>query len=240
MDRDQIKSIFDRQAPTYDQQWAKLSALREGLHLLLGSVFATLPAQARILCVGAGTGAEIQHLALLFPGWSFTAVEPSPAMLSACRERAESNGYAQRCRFHEGYLDSLPTGEPFDAATCLLVSQFILDRPERAAFFRTIAERLRPGGLLASADLASDLSSASQRSLLEVWFRTMATADLSAEALQRMRDAYERDVAVLPPAEVEAIIRAGGFDTPVRFFQAGLMHAWFSRVARDTLNTSSP
>jgi tRNA (cmo5U34)-methyltransferase len=240
VDRDQIKSIFDRQAPTYDQQWSKLSALRDCLHLLLGSVFATLPAQARILCVGAGTGAEIQHLASLFPGWTFTAVEPSPAMLAACRERAESNGYAQRCRFHEGYLDSLPAGEPFDAATCLLVSQFILDRPERAAFFRAIAGRLRPGGLLASADLASDLSSAAQRSLLEVWFRTMATADLSAEALQRMREAYERDVAVLPPAEVEAIIRAGGFDTPVPFFQAGLMHAWFSRVARDTLDTPPP
>lgn len=240
MDRDQIKTIFDRQAPTYDQQWSKLFALREGLHLLLGSVFATLPAQARILCVGAGTGAEIQHLAALFPGWTFTAVEPSAAMLNACRERAEAHGYAQRCRFHEGYLDSMAAGEPFDAATSLLVSQFIVDQPERAAFFRAIAGRLRPGGLLASADLASDLRSAAQRSLLEVWFRTMATADLSAEALQRMREAYERDVAVLPPAEVGAIIRSAGFDTPVPFFQAGLIHAWFSRVARDTLNTSSP
>lgn len=240
MDRDQIKSTFDRQAPTYDQQWSKLSALRDCLHLLLGSVFATLPAQARILCVGAGTGAEIGHLAALHPGWTFTAVEPSPAMLNACRERAEAQGYAQRCRFHEGYLDSLPAGEPFDAATCLLVSQFILDRRERAAFFRAIAERLRPGGLLASSDLASDLGSPAQHRLLEVWFRTMATADLSAEALQRMREAYQRDVAVLPPAEVEAIIRAGGFDTPVPFFQAGLIHAWFSRVVHDTLHTPSP
>lgn len=234
MDRDQIKSTFDRQAPSYDQQWSKLSALRDCLHLLLGSVFATLPAQARILCVGAGTGAEIQHLASLFPGWTFTAVEPSSAMLNACRERAEANGYAQRCRHHEGYLDSLPAGEPFDAATCILVSQFILDRRERSAFFRTIAERLRPGGLLASSDLASDLAAPAQHSLLEVWFRTMATADLTPEALQRMREAYQRDVGVLPPAEVEAIIQAGGFEAPMRFFQAGLIHGWFSRVARAT------
>ncbi len=229
MDRDQIKTTFDRQAPTYDQQWSKLGAIRDCLHLLLGSVFAMLPAQARILCVGAGTGAEIQHLAALFPGWTFTAVEPSPAMLNACRERAEANGYAQRCHFHEGYLDSLPAGEPFDAATCFLVSQFILDPLERSAFFRAIGERLRPGGLLASSDLASDLSSVAQQSLLEVWFRTMATADLSPEALQRMRDAYTRDVAVRPAHEVERIIESGGFESPVRFFQAGLIHAWYSR-----------
>lgn len=229
MDREQVKTVFDRQAPTYDQQWSRLSAIRDCLHLLLGSVFAPLPANARILCVGAGTGAEIEHLAGLFPGWGFTAVEPSPAMLDACRQRAEAQGYAPRCRFHEGYLDSLPATEPFDAATSFLVSQFILDRRERAGFFRTIAERLRPGGLLASSDLASDLGAAEQRPLLDVWFRTMATAELSPEALQRMREAYERDVAVLPPAEVEAIMRAGGFDTPVQFFQAGLIHGWFAQ-----------
>lgn len=231
MDRDQIKSTFDRQAPSYDQQWSKLSALRDCLHLLLGSVFATLPAQTRILCVGAGTGAEIQHLAGLFPHWTFTAVEPSPAMLTACRERADAQGYAQRCRFHEGYLDSLPAGEPFNAATSFLVSQFILDASERSAFFRAIAERLRPGGLLASSDLAADLSSAAQQSLLEVWFRTMATADLSPDALQRMREAYERDVAVRAAPEIERIIASGGFESPVPFFQAGLIHAWYARRA---------
>ncbi|MFT3957264.1 MAG: class I SAM-dependent methyltransferase [Piscinibacter sp.] len=229
MDRDQIKSTFDRQAPSYDQQWARLSAIRDCLHLLLGSVFATLPDSAHILCVGAGTGAEIEHLAGLHPGWRFTAVEPSPAMLDACRQRAEARGYAARCVFHEGYLDSLPAGEAFDAATSFLVSQFILDRPERSAFFRGIADRLQPGGLLASSDLAADLDAAQASELLELWFRTMATADLSAEALQRMREAYQRDVAVLPPAEVEAIVRAGGFEVPVRFFQAGLIHGWFTR-----------
>lgn len=142
---------------------------------------------------------------------------------------SEAHGHARRCRFHEGYLDSLPPTGLFDAATSFLVSQFILDRRERAAFFRAMAERLRPGGLLASSDLASDRGLAAQPSLLEVWFRVMATAELSPEALQRMREAYERDVAVLPPAEVEAIIRAGGFDTPVRFFQAGLIHGWFAQ-----------
>jgi tRNA (cmo5U34)-methyltransferase len=58
----------------------------------------------------------------------------------------------------------------------------------------------------------------------------MAGADVPAEALARMRHAYAHDVGVLPPERVEAILRAGGFALPVRFFQAGLIHAWISQV----------
>ena len=57
----------------------------------------------------------------------------------------------------------------------------------------------------------------------------MAAAEVPAEAIERIRAAYAGDVAVLPPAQVEAIIAAGGFEPPVRFFQAGLIHGWISR-----------
>lgn len=229
MDRDQITSTFDQQSATYDQQWSKLAAIRECLLLLVGPVFATLPADARVLCVGAGTGAEIEHLAGRFPGWTFTAVEPSSGMLAACRQRAEAGGFAHRCVFHAGYLDALPATEPFDAATSFLVSQFLLDSNERAGYFRDIVARLRPGAMLASSDLAADLASPAQQGLLDAWFRTMATADLAPDALQRMREAYARDVSVLPPSEVASLIERGGFDAPVQFFQAGLIHAWYAR-----------
>ena len=228
MNSEQLTSIFDRQAPTYDQQWAKLAAFRDGLHLLLGSIFHGLPSTARVLCVGAGTGAEIVHLAAHFPGWTFTAVDPSVGMLNACRQRIADQGHAGRCTFHEGFLDSLPEVEPFDAATCLLVSQFILDPRARSDFFRSIAGRLRPGGILASSDLAADTRSAAYQSLLEVWLRTMAVADVPPDGLQRMREAYARDVAILPALEIEAVIASGGFERPVQFFQAGLIHAWYA------------
>ena len=110
-------------AAAYDQRFSKLAPLRDALHLLVATLFSELPAQARILCVGAGTGAELLFLARKFPGWEFTAVEPSGPMLDLCRTKADAEGIASRCTFHEGYLDSLPAGEPFDAATSLLVSQ---------------------------------------------------------------------------------------------------------------------
>ena len=234
MNNDQLNSIFDQQASTYDQQWVKLAAFREGLHILVGSLFRELPNNARVLCVGAGTGAEIHYLAERFPGWSFTAVEPSAGMLDVCRQRAQAHGFANRCSFHQGYLDSLPITEPFDAATCLLVSQFILDQRERVGFFSTIARRLVPGGTLVSSDLSTDVNSDHYPSLLGVWLRTMAAADVPVEGIERMREAYRRDVAVLPATEVEAILVSGGFESPIQFYQAGLIRAWYSRRASPT------
>jgi hypothetical protein len=54
-------------------------------------------------------------------------------MMAVCRRRATEQGFADRCTFHTGSLDSLPAGESFHAATSLLVSQFITDRVELEA-----------------------------------------------------------------------------------------------------------
>jgi tRNA (cmo5U34)-methyltransferase len=228
MESDQIVALFDQQAAGYDSRWAKTAAIRDCLHLMLAPLLAGLPQDARVLCVGVGTGEEMAQLAQRFPGWTFTAVDPSGAMLAACRQRAEAEGFASRCRFHHGFLESLPADAPFDAATCLLVSQFLVDREQRTQFFSAIAMRLRAGGLLASSDLASDVHSAAYEVLLPAWTRMMAAADVPPEAVERMRAAYSQDVAVIPAADVASLIAAVGFEAPVQFFQAGLIHAWIS------------
>lgn len=231
MRSDEIKAIFDQQAASYDERWARTAPIRDALYFLLEAVFADLPANARVLCIGAGTGEEIDWFAKRFPHWTFVAVEPSGAMLDVCRAKAEKGGYAFRCRFHEGYLESLPDQDAFDAATCFLVSQFILDQEARADFFRAIGARLRRGGILASSDLSSDVDSTEYDALLDAWLKMMLAAGIPASGLEQMRAAYARDVAILPPAQVASIIEAGGFDEPVMFHQAGLIRAWFSRRA---------
>ncbi len=231
MQQEEITALFDQQASSYDQQWRKMAPINDALHLLTSTVLAELPPQAHILCVGAGTGAEILYLAQKFPEWRFTAVEPSIAMLDVCRRRAEEQGIASRCLFHPGYLDSLPAHGAFDGATAFLVSQFILERQVRSQFFQSIAERLAPAGLFVSSDLAGDLAAPECRDLLDVWFRVMTGSGAlpSPEAIERMRAAYRRDVAVLPPQDVREIIMRGGFDAPVLFFQAGMIHAWVAK-----------
>lgn len=227
MSQQEGPSFFDRTvADKYDRQSAWLAPLADALHALIGAAFSDLPVDASVLCVGAGTGSELLYLARRFPRWSFTAVEPSAPMLEVCRRRATEAGIAARCVFHEGYLDSLPSAKPFDAATALLVSQFILSPEARTRFFSDIAARLRPGGCLVSADLASDVASEGYQRLLGLWLRLRKTGDVTDERLQQLRAAYGTTVAVLPVGQVRAFIVAGGFEEPDLFFQAGLIHAW--------------
>lgn len=226
---DELRDTFDRQAARYDAQWEAMAPVRDGLHRVVASAFAGLPDDARVLAVGVGTGAELAPLARRFPGWRFTAVDPSGAMLDVCRQRAEREGFASRCALHEGTLDTLPPGDAHDAATCFLVSQFVLDREARAAFFRAIADRLVRGGLLASSDLAAAPDAFD--ALLRLWMRVMAGPDVSDAQVERARAAYAADVAILPPVEVAAVIEAGGFEPPIPIYQAGLLHAWLSRSA---------
>src|SRR5262245_30065050 len=99
--QDPSTAFGQQHAAGYDQRFAKVAAMRDALHLLTAAVFGDLPADARVLCVGAGTGAEVLYFAQRFPGWRFTAVEPSGPMLAVCRRKAEECGIAARCQFHE-------------------------------------------------------------------------------------------------------------------------------------------
>jgi len=219
--------IFDqKRATSHDKRFTKLAPMREALHLFTRMIFAALPTESRVLCIGAGIGPELFYLAEAFPEWKFTAVEPSSAMLTVCQERAKELGITDRFTFHEGFLETLPDSDPYDAATCILVSQFLLDPEKRISLFHHISKRLIPGGILVSSDLASDMSSLKYQSLLEVWARTMEYCGVPKEDIDKLG----RDVAVLPQDKIESLIEQGGFDKPTLFFQSLLIHAWFSRT----------
>ncbi|MGB3222825.1 MAG: class I SAM-dependent methyltransferase [Desulforhopalus sp.] len=229
MHKDEIIQVFEKQASGYDSQWLNMAPIYESLFFFLDSIFAELSNRSRLLCVGVGTGKELIHLARKNPGWTFTAVEPSKAMLDVCRSSLEEEGLKSRCDFHEGYLETLPNKELYNGATCCLVSQFVLERENRSAFFNEISKRLRSDAILINADLSVDINSEKYEDLLRLWYGVMSARKTSSEDVERMKVAYSKSVAMLPPDSIASIIKEGGFKTPIHFFQAGLIHAWFAK-----------
>jgi tRNA (cmo5U34)-methyltransferase len=221
---------FDKEkAEAYDQRFAKVSAFRDSIQLASRIVLSDIPPDSQVLCVGAGTGSELIYFADANPRWQFTVVEPAPAMMEICRRKANEHNITERCTFHDGVTSGLPTIASFDAATSLLVSQFLLKRSERESFFRDICVRLKPGGLLVTADLATGFSAEAYPSLLNAWKQMWRYSGQSENEIEQSTLHLGTRVAVLSPVEISDIIESAGFEPPTLFVQCMLIHAWFAR-----------
>ena len=87
----------------YDTRMPKRMPGYELLHLLTAAqMVERLPAQARVLVVGAGTGQEILRLARARPDWQFTAADVSPDMLALAQQNFVKAGIADRVQLHAG------------------------------------------------------------------------------------------------------------------------------------------
>lgn len=229
MEKDKVKEIFDNSAATYDKTWEKLAPVNDSLHLLMGAILSQLPEKAKILCVGAGTGAEIIYMAKKFPQWTFTAVDPSAAMLDVCRRRLRELGFENRCEFYADYLENIFLPNDYDAATSILVSQFINDKESRISFFRNIAAKLKQGGILINADLSGDITSFDYEQLLAIWAQMMAEGNVQTQTVENIRQTHKSGISFLSPQEVAGIIETAGFDKPTQFYQMAFIHGWVSR-----------
>lgn len=216
-------------ADAYDRRNSALAPISDNLHFLVGLVLAELPAHARVLCVGVGTGAEILSLATAYPGWSFVGIDPSEEMLAVGRRRLDQAGVLHRCELVQGYVEDAPR-EQFDAVVSLLVAHFI-KREGRAAFYAAIHERLRPGGRFVSAEISGDLDAPEFPAMLDDWKRIQSLMGATPESLAKLGGMMREVLGVLPVAETEALWKASGFKEPIGFFQAFMIRGWHAAKA---------
>jgi len=187
----------------------------DGLHRMMSLLLAErVPADGRILVLGAGGGLEIKSLADAHPGWSFDGVDPSADMLGIAESTVKP--HRTRVELHEGYIDAAPEG-PFDGATCLLTLHFV-PRDQRLETLRQVHRRLRPGApfVLAHISFAQTEPERSQWIARHVTYGGVDPAQ--AESAKR---AIATRLTILSPQEDEAMLREAGFGG-VSLFYAGL------------------
>lgn len=224
-----MPNYFNKEASeVYDEKNRKLAPIADGMHFLIRLALKDLPARARILCVGVGTGAEILSLAQAYPEWTFLGVDPSAEMLEVCARRLDDAGLRARCELIAGYVQDLPTGEEFDAVLSVLVGHFV-GREDRLGFYQNMAKRLRRGGLLVNTEISFDLDSDAFPAMLKNWEQVQSLLGANAESLASLPMVLREMLTVLSPAETENMLRQSGIAVPVRFFQAFMITGWYGK-----------
>lgn len=189
-----------------------------GLHRMTRMLLAErVPADGRVLVLGAGGGLELRAFAEAQPGWSFDGVDPSADMLRLAAEM--TSPYADRIRLHEGYIADAPEG-PFDGATSILTFHFIA-RAQRLETLRQLHRRLKPGAPLVLAHI-SFAQTEPERSMWIARHVAFGAPDgVDPARLQSSREAIGTRLSILAPEDEEAMLREAGF-SGVSLFYAGL------------------
>ncbi|AIR66431.1 class I SAM-dependent methyltransferase [Cedecea neteri] len=219
---DIFNAEFSRQ---YDASSERLKEISNNLHALLSLLLRDLPAEAKVLCVGVGTGTEIVRLAKQHPEWRFTGVDPSPDMLAVCAEKLEREGLSDRCTLIEGHVVDVPEQHPFDAALCLLVAHFI-QHPQRGGIYQHIADRLKPAGQLIAAEIAGDMADPDFDGQLRNWVALQQAYTQRQRDIAEVKAELNQRLLLLPPRQTEALLREAGFASAQPFFQSLLIHGW--------------
>jgi ubiquinone/menaquinone biosynthesis C-methylase UbiE len=126
-----------------------------------------LDANSVVVDLGAGTGQFALAAARRFR--LVTAVDVSPAMLAALRERAAAAGLANLVCVQAGFMSYQHAGPPADGVHTRNALHQIPDFFKALALER-IARMLRPGGVLRLQDLIYDFGPAEASAVFQGWF----------------------------------------------------------------------
>ncbi len=207
----------------YAERTARLVPGLRDLHRMAGLLLAEkVPADGRVMVLGAGGGLELRAFAGQHPGWRFDGIDPSPEMLAQARDTL--GPLLSQVTLHEGYVDDAPEG-PFDGAACLLTLHF-LPAEERLRTVREVHRRLRPGAPF----VVAHHSFAKANGAGERWLARNAAFSVSngvpAEQAQKSIPAIRDRLPVLSPDQDVAVLRDAGFQDIELFYAGFTFRGW--------------
>lgn len=160
-----------------------------------------------VLDLGAGTGA-LSEAVLNHPEvGSLQAMDLDPEMLKKARTRLQK--FASRVSFSvRSFLDPLPE---CDAVTASLALHHVPTLEEKRELYERIHRTLRPGGLMANADVTMSADPEQRRATYDRWADHLVAHGIRrARAFEHFAEWSEEDTYFPLEAELE-IMREAGF-----------------------------
>ena len=190
-----------------------------------------LPAGARVLVVGAGTGVELVTLKRARPDLRLHGVDPSGQMLELARRRMAEAGLASGVSLQLGYASDIVARPRFDAATLINVLHFVPDDGGKAALLNDIAARLRPGATFVLFDLHGDPGSEEHERYMPAWGRYWKIRGMTDDEMRAFDERVRDGIHFVSAERVLELARDAGFTDPQRFFKGMLYGGWTFRRA---------
>jgi tRNA (cmo5U34)-methyltransferase len=195
-------------------------ALHQMTHVLLAE---HVPAQGRVLVLGAGGGMELKAFAEASPTWRFTGVDPSAEMLGLAK-RTLGVELSAHVDLIKGYIDSAPD-IAFDGATCLLTLHF-LSAEARLQTLCALKRRLTPGAPLIIAHHSVPSEPLEKHRWFQRWAAFVAARGLLGETAAARADSIANRLPTLSPEQEVAMLEEAGFERPGLFYAALSFRGW--------------
>lgn len=176
---------------------------------------------AKVLVAGAGTGKEIIDCSQNNPHWSFTGFDPADSMLSLAKKKVKSASLENRISLVKGLISDV-TEKDFDAATSILVMQFLPDDGTKLNFLDGIADRLKCGAPIILVDIEGTIGSDKYNTLNMAWKNHQFFKRGETDKVREEFAIREKEVHFIPQIRIESLLKEAGFDKVHKFFQAYL------------------
>lgn len=215
-----------RVIPGYDTLFPMVAALADP----------ALPPGGRLLVAGAGTGIELATFRRARPDLHLTGVDPSSQMLELARRRLAGEEAAAGARpgtgsvqLRLGFVSDLPARPRFHAATVINVLHFLPDDGEKASLLKDVADRLRPGGLLALFDLHGEPGLPRHERLMEAWRRYWRIMEFAEDEIPGFEERIATGIHFASAERIAELAGEAGFGPPRRFYGSLLYGGWMFR-----------
>ena len=209
-----------RNLPTYDPM----------LRLSQTFLRANLRENASLLIIGGGGGNELKAFGPTNPGWKFTAVDPSTAMLEVAKTKVKQMEIQHRVELINGTILDIPQEDSFDAATCILVLHFIPDVDEKLALLKKIRSHLKPGAPFVLVSKFGSPNNQEFKEIVTLWKDYwLDTTTLSEEKVESMMKHTLTELSI-SEEEIRELLLESGFYRIANFFKTNHFGGWSCRA----------
>ncbi len=226
---DVTKHFDEKLAGVYDSKIRRRVPGYELMHdLSINLLLHYLPSPANILVSGAGTGQEVISYSIANPTWQITGVDPTEEMLSKAIDQVNEQGLSDRIYLQLGQVKDLPLEPCFEAATSILVMQFIPDDGSKKEYLTEIISRLKSEGKFIIIDLVGDKTTHEFGMFLSTWKARQFLMGEDKEDVKKDFEHIRQDLQFITENRMNDLLQEVGFKEIHKFFQSYLFSGWIA------------